>query len=442
MTIAEISVYLLAAIGGTLAGSLISFIPGLHAFNLAGFAILLYIAFPAFDPLLLAMVMAGLVVGYAVISSAGSVYFSTPDDSLRFTRLPSQRYLLQGRGHEAVMLLGIGSLGGLLFLLVVAPIASPILYQLRRLLTPHLWWILGLVILYMLQSEWPRDYGSRALTRLGRLWDGWSSLLAGILVFLLSGAVGLILVNRSIVPIDRSFQNIVPAFIGFVAIPWNLTNLISRIEIPKQHVSNTISANKAEIARGVSSGALGGSVAAYTPIVTAGIGSFLAGHSTSTRGDVQFTVSYGAARFVYYVGAYMLLWIPLVHLARGGMGWIMSVAYSPKEAWEFWLFLGAMALSGIVAFCILLGMSRYLARALERWGYRNISLAMLVALVAIVFALGSWQGLVLMTICTGIGLIQITFRTRWMNCMGILLVPIFLNMAGWGPRIVEFLGLV
>jgi TctA family transporter len=67
---------------------------------------------------------------------------------------------------------------------------------------------------------------------------------------------------------------------------------------------------------------------------------------------------------------------------------------------------------------------------------------MLVALVAIVFALGSWQGLVLMTICTGIGLIQITFRTRWMNCMGILLVPIFLNMAGWGPRIVEFLGLV
>ncbi|KXB03679.1 hypothetical protein AKJ47_01810 [candidate division MSBL1 archaeon SCGC-AAA261G05] len=113
------------------------------------------------------------------------------------------------------------------------------------------------------------------------------------------------------------FQNIMPAFVGFYAMPWVLINLASKDEYPEQFVPEKFTSNKMQITRGITSGCLGGSIAAYTPIVTAGIGGLLAGHATTTRDNVSFTVSYGASSFVYYVGAFLLLWLPLVHMTRG-----------------------------------------------------------------------------------------------------------------------------
>jgi putative membrane protein len=435
---------ILFAVLGTLFGAAISFLPGLHVFNIAGFGVLLFVTFPFLGALPLAMMMIGMLVGYGLISHAASTFLSSPDDSLLFFIMPSQKYLMRGKGYEGTLLLGIGGLGGLLFLILLMPVAMYLVPPIRRVTTPHLFWILGLVILYLVQSEWPRDFGSRAKTRLGRLWDGWSSLLAGIFILLISGAVGLIMMNRPFMPLNRSFQNIMPAFVGLYAMPWVLTNIASSVRLPKQLPPGDFSANKTQLTRGITSGCLGGCVAAYTPIVTAGVGGLLAGHATTMRDDVQFTVSYGAARFVYYVGAFLLLWIPLVHMTRGGMGWIMSVVYTPTERWEFWLFAGALAVSAVVAFLLLILISRVSMKLIERDSmiYRKVSIGVLFALIAIVLLMSSWQGIILMLPCVGIGLLPVMFRSRRINCMGILLVPVFLNMAGFGPRIVEWLGLL
>ncbi len=433
---------LLYAILGTLLGALISFLPGLHVFNLAGFGILLYVAFPFVEPLALLMMLLGMLVGYGMVSHLASTFFSTPDDSLLFFIMPSSKYLMRGRGYEGTLLLGLGSLGGVVFLIALMPFAMYLIPPIRKVTTPHLFWILGLVILYMVQSEWPRDFGSRAKTRLGRLWDGWSSLLAGIFVLLISGAVGLLIINRPFIPLDRSFQNIMPPFVGLFAVPWVLTNIFSSVELPKQRIQASFSANKTQLARGVSSGCLGGSAAAYVPIVTAGVGGFMAGHTTTVRDDVQFTVSYGAARFVYYVGAFLLLWVPLVHMVRGGMGWIASVVYMPTERWEFWLFAGALAVSTVFAFLLLILLTRAAIKVIGRWDYRKLSMGVLVALFLIVYFMCSWQGVLLMLPCAGIGLVPVMFRSRRINCMGILLIPVFLNMAGYGPRIAEWIGLI
>jgi TctA family transporter len=42
----------------------------------------------------------------------------------------------------------------------------------------------------------------------------------------------------------------------------------------------------------------------------------------------------------------------------------------------------------------------------------------------------------------GIGLIPVLFGSRRMNCLGVLLIPITLNMAGVGPDIARLLGLI
>lgn len=210
---------ILFALVGVLLGSLISFMPGLHVFNLAGFGVLLYISFPAFSKIQLAMMMLGMLVAYGMVRHVASTLLGSADDSIFFFILPGNKYTRKGKGYEGTLLLGIGGLGGLLFLIIMAPFLSVLIQPIRALTGPHLFWIIGLVLLYLLQSEWPRDFGSRAMSRLGRLWDGWSSLFVGIAVMFLSGFVGIIILNRPFVPVDVSFQNIMPAFVGFYAIP-------------------------------------------------------------------------------------------------------------------------------------------------------------------------------------------------------------------------------
>jgi len=53
----------------------------------------------------------------------------------------------------------------------------------------------------------------------------------------------------------------------------------------------------------------------------------------------------------------------------------------------------------------------------------------------------SWIGVLVTLAATPIGLIPWLFGSRRMNCIGLLLVPILLDMAGAGPRIASWLGL-
>ncbi len=436
----ESLIYMAYALIGTLMGSLVAVLPGFHVFNLAAIGAVIFVSFPFVSPLGLACIFIGLLVGWAMVGTIATTFMGAPDDSMRVTVFPNQKYLMYGRGYEASVVTGMGALGSLLLLLVLASFASLVFPAFRKLVTPHTHWILMGIAAYVLQSEWPKDWGSRAKTRLGRLKDGWASLSAGWLVFFLSMMLGFIVLNMPVTPIDKTFQNILPVFIGFVTVPWVLTNTLSRVTIPPQTVSNTCYVSKKDVARGTTSGFLGGIFAAYTPIITAGVGGLLAGHSTATGGDTQFMVSGGAGRFAYFVGAFFLFWVPLLHLIRGGLGWITSMVYQPKTVSEFWLLVAAIAISGVFAFFLLLLFSRAVIKVIGRFDYRKVSFAVLLIAIGIVLFFVGWHGLVIMTIAGGIGLIQVMFRTRWMNMLIGFFFPIFLNMAGVGAAVARFLG--
>jgi putative membrane protein len=46
-----------------------------------------------------------------------------------------------------------------------------------------------------------------------------------------------------------------------------------------------------------------------------------------------------------------------------------------------------------------------------------------------------------MSVSTGIGLIPVLFHSRRSHCMGVLLIPVALDMAGYGATIARWLGL-
>jgi TctA family transporter len=53
-----------------------------------------------------------------------------------------------------------------------------------------------------------------------------------------------------------------------------------------------------------------------------------------------------------------------------------------------------------------------------------------------------WGGLLICAVATGIGLIPVLWGSRRVNGMGVLLLPIALNMSGAGGVVAGWLGLV
>lgn len=428
-----------AALAGTVVSALLACVPALHIYNVAGLLVIVALKLEGLvPPEGAALFMLGLVVGYAMVNTIPSVFMGAPDESTIFVVLPGQRYLLQSRGFEASVLAGAGGLGGLLILVLLSPLLPRALPVVRGIVAPHLHWILAAVSAFMLLSEWPKGT-DRGSTRLARFVDAWRSLAAGLLTFLLSGILGLVLFYGGLVPVDRAFQNLLPAFTGLFAVPWVLQNLLSQVQVPVQHAGRSVDLCPSLLARGVGAGALGGLFAAFFPAVTGGIGGFLAGHATAQRDDRLFIVSQGASKLIYYVGAFLFFFVPGLHMTRGGMAWLCSLIYSPRSPATYWTVVAAMAISGGLAFLLLLVLSRGAIWLVSRVDYRRISAATLVLLLGMVLALTGWGGLAVAIVATGIGLLPVTWGSRRTNCLGVLLVPLTLQMAGLGPTIAGFL---
>jgi putative membrane protein len=182
--------------------------------------------------------------------------------------------------------------------------------------------------------------------------------------------------------------------------------------------------------------------AAFFPVVTGGIGGFLAGHATAQRDERAFIISQGASKIVYYVGGFLLFFVPGLHLTRGGMAWMISTQYSAYTPERYYWATAAVLLAGVVAFFLSLLMARGVIWMTARVGYRTVTWATLVILLAVVVGMTGVGGLAICTVATGIGLIPVLWGSRRMNAMGVLLLPIALNMVGAGDVIAGWLGLL
>lgn len=430
------------AMVGAAGAALTALIPALHIYNVA--ALFLLWVTEREIPLeteALAFLLLGMVTGYSMMSVVAGVFFAAPDESMAFIILPAQRYLLEGRGYEAVALMGLGGLGGLAVVAMLAPLASRVLPAVRATLQPHLPWLLWAVVVYLLLSEWPKG-SERPPAGWRRWWDGWRSLSVGLATFLLAGVLGLILRARSPLPVTMAYQGLMPAFVGLFAVPWLLTNLLAQVTLPPQRIERAVDAPPLTVLQAVLAGVAGGSFAAFFPSVTGGIGGFLAGHATGQRDARAFLVAQGATRVVYYVGGYLLFFVPGLGLTRGGMAWMLSTrgALYGSE-YLFWAAAAALCV-GVLAFLLSLGLARLAIRLIAVVGYRRVNALSLAVVLGLVYALTGWEGLAVCAVATGIGLLPTLWGARRMNALGLLLLGLALGLAGLESVAMRVLGLL
>lgn len=433
---------LLAAAAGAVAATILALVPTVHVCSVAALILSAWAAARApFPAELLAMGMLGMTTGYAFTSIIPGTFFAIPDEGSAFIVLPAQKYLLRRRGVEAAVLTGMGGLGGIAALALLAPVAPSFLPLLQAILQPHLHWMVWAIIAYTLISEWPKG-SDRAPVGLRRWWDGWKNLAAGLATFLLSGLAGLILFYRNPVSTPIAYHDLYPAFSGLFVVPWLLQNLLSRVEPPPQHIAETVEGTPGLLLRGILAGVSGGLFAAFLPAVSGGIGALIAGHATAQRDDRLFLVSQGAAKATTYAGSLLLFFVPGLHLTRGSMAWMIGSIWCATTPRTYILAVSAVILSGIVSYLMLVPMAHLAARSIGKLPYRWISAGASITLVITIAGLTGLEGLLVCAVTSGIGLIPTLWGCRRANCMGILLLPIALNMVGAASTIARWLDLL
>jgi putative membrane protein len=435
-----------SAVVGAVLSCFLSILPALHAYNVLGAMVLGLYALASrgmeVPAELYLPFMAGMIVGWSMLNTIPSVLLGAPDESAMFTVLPGQKYLMYGRGYEGTMITGVGGLAGIYVLVfLVGPFAPKFLPAIQGVLRYHMHWILWVVIAFILMSEWPKG-GNWGPAGWKKFFDAWRSLGAGLLTFFLSGFLGFILIYRSPVNVEMAFQNIMPAFVGLFGIPWCLLNIISGAQVPKQYVGDSLDIDADVVLRSAGAGALGGGFAAFFPVITGGIGGLLAGHATAQRDERVFIMSQGVSKLIYYVGAFLLLFVPGLGVTRGGAAWMMKQLYMPRTYYDYYMILGSIAIAGATAFLIMSPLTRWTIRFIERANYRNASVLALGIILALVYLMTGWGGLAVMIVAAGIGLIPVLFGSRRLNCLGVLLLPIACNMAGFGEGVARWLRLI
>ncbi|MEM4436727.1 MAG: tripartite tricarboxylate transporter permease [Thermosphaera sp.] len=429
------------SLAGATLGLAFSWIPGLHVFNLLLLITLIAPQTVISNPSLSPYFALGAVVAFSFMSSISATYLSVADDSMVLMLFPSQRYLLMGHGHKAVLLYLLGALGGSLFLvffgLTFAPIVLPVIYN---LFSPFYTWILVAVVVFLFMSEWPKE-GDRGESGLKRLVSAWTQIGGGILVFLSSGILGLYANYSGLIPIEKAFARLTPLFIGFFGMSSVIRNILSHRIIPQQDTRDVAELSPKGVVNGIGSGVLGGGIAAFFPVITGGMGALIGGHMASSKGDDTFMVSQGAARVMYYSGALLLLFTPTSRITRGAVAWLVGSIYTPKTWIEYYYALFTVLLIAGVSFIVTLYMSKIVAKLVRVIDYRYISLTVAILLISITFIVAGPTGLLFLAISTGIGFAAIVFNTRLSYCLGALILPTLLSMTGTVDLVLPFLGL-
>lgn len=434
------------AIAGTLVGAVFACVPGLHVYNIMALVVLvshwLATTGTPSQAEIVVPLMISLTVAWAMVNTIPSTLLAAPDESALFTVLPGQKFLMMGRGYEGTMITGAGGLVGAFILVVGAGCLAPkLLPPLTTVFRPHTHWVLWTVICFMLMSEWPKG-GRLGHAGWKMFFDGWKNTGPGLVTFLLAGLLGFVLLYRSPIAADSAFQNLMPAFVGLFTIPWLLLNLVSGIQIPQQRFTIESSPDRFIVLQGAFAGGFGGGFAAFFPVMTGGIGGFLAGHATALRDDRVFLASQGASKFIYYAGGLLFFFVPGVHLTRGGAAWMIKGLHVPHTYADFYMALACVALSAAVSFLLLGPLTRATITVIQRVSYQRISFIALLFVVALVHYVTGFAGLYILVVATGIGLLPVLYGSRRMNCLSVILLPMACNMSGVGSTIAGWLGLL
>ncbi len=398
---------LLLSLLGIGAGTLTGLVPGIHPNALAAITIslspLLLTLFPPSSLILFIITMA---ITHTFLSFVPSVFLGMPEGETSLSVLPGHRYLLQGRGYEAVYLTVIGGLGVIILSVLLLPLLMIILPPLYAHTRLYMAPILLLITTLMVLTE--KGLGKPK----------------GATIFLLSGLLGLLTLS----PTFSSQHILFPIFTGLFGMSTLLLSLLSGVKIPAQkHFILPIKPRPtlSAITKGFASGMIVG--------ILPGIGPSQAGvlvhHLTHSQGLRGFLVALGGINTVAALFSLMALY--LISRPRSGVAVAVERVIGTLGFNELLLLLSAALFSTGIASILTLKAAKSFTILIQKIDYRSLLLTTITFLLIMTLLLTGPLGLLVLTTATGIGLLPPLWGVKRTHSMGVLMLFMFLFYSGF-----------
>ncbi len=407
-------------LAGAAVGTFSGLVPGIHVNTLA--IVLLSLSGPLTDlvalfvgeddaPLMLACCVMSAAVVHSAVDFVPSAFIGLPDTESVLSVLPAHRMVLDGEGMTAVRCAAIGSLTGAAASLVLA------------------------VPLYMLLENGLGDYldgitvGVLVIVIAMMVLDEGGNRLLAAAVIAASGIMGLIVMTGVLPmesPIGTEPETMFPLLTGLFGIPSLLWH--SDTELPPQYDDERFPVSPAPGIKGVLTGSLTG----WFPGITSTAGAMIAGKLFGNGGPREFIAmvsSIGTASTMF-----TFVTLSLTGKERSGTMSVISELLAGGDvslgSGAFAAMMAAMAVSSVLAYVITVRSGRMMCSLSERIDMSLLNHAVLVLMLAMTVLFCGYWGMLVLLVCTLIGMVPLLFGIHRVHLTGCLTVPVLLFKLG------------
>ncbi|MBI2084741.1 MAG: tripartite tricarboxylate transporter permease [Candidatus Aenigmarchaeota archaeon] len=391
---------------GVVAGVVAGLLPGIHPNTII---VLMLGALPFLSAYPLHAIIAfiiSMVVVNTIVNFIPSVFLGAPEDDTALGVLPGHRLLLEGKGLEAVYLSVVGGIGVVLLFVLTLPVLVKVLPYAYGIIKNYIHFILLAVVTVMIATE----------KGVQKFW--------GLVVFVLSGILGIVVLNSYLVQPDYVFF---PLFSGLFGISTLLISLNDKTRLVAQ-IKNFGVVEKSVAIIGSIKGFFSGLIVGILP----GMGSAQAGTLvqiiTRKRDDKEYLVSLGGINTANALFALAALYT--IGKTRSGAAAAVEKLVESFGFNELLLLTGVALLSAGMGAIVTLFLSKRCLFLIERLPYDKLSIAVIATLIVLTIIFAGLYGILILAVSTAIGLIAPLTKVKRSLLMGVLILPVVLWFFG------------
>ncbi|MFQ5406326.1 MAG: tripartite tricarboxylate transporter permease [Candidatus Micrarchaeia archaeon] len=358
------------------------------------------------NPVFLALFAVSVSFLRLVFESFSSIFLLVPSSSYNASILPAHRMVLKAEGQVALRVTVVSLAFSLLLSILALPVlvrVFPVVFVFARPFVPF---ALLAVVVFSFCSE-----------------KSFEKLVLGLVVFLLSGALGFLTLSFPVVK-----EPLFPLLTGLFGLSSVLSSLTSSQKIPPQKKSSAFPRVK-WVVTGCFFGAFSSFLPAMTPAFLSSL-AFMFFYSSSERDFLSLNASIISSKMFYdFVAVYA------IGKSRSGAAVLLSAAVEQVE-------LSTVVLTVVLSFAtglvLLETVTPFFLRFFSRVRAKTLNFFILVFLVLSLLFISGPLGLLIAGVAASIGLLPILLGVKRSFSIGALIVPTLAYYFGLSPFLAQF----
>ncbi|MEK6891448.1 MAG: tripartite tricarboxylate transporter permease, partial [Nanoarchaeota archaeon] len=372
--------------------------PGIHINLVAAFLVSISAALLTItSPITLVIFIVSMGITHTFIDFIPSIFLGAPEEDTALSVLPGHQLLIEGKGYEAVKLSAYGSLFSTLTIILILPIFLFVLPKIQNLLQI-------IIPIFLILSS-------------GYIFYTEKNRIAAIIVFLLSGFLGISVLNSNL----NLTEPLLPLFTGLFGISSLIVSIKSKTKIPPQETK--IKINKKDLIQPLFASFVIAPLCSIIP----GIGSSQAAVISSTlieSTNKRFLVLLGAASTTVLGLSFIVLYS--LNKSRSGLAVMIEKLMPEISSLNLGIIILTIVISSLIAFFLAIYIGKLFAKNINKINYTKLSIYIILFLNFIVLIFSGLYGFLILIVSTLLGLYCIISGVKRINLMACLILPTIL----------------